>query len=288
MLISGKDILKVANENGFAIPAFNISDYAMFAGISDLCEELQTPWIVAIHPDEYAHVGPEFITAVIARAHRSSVPMTVHLDHGGTFQQVLSAIQNGYTSVMIDASTKSFDENVAITKKVVEAAHAVNVSVEGELGTIGANDSYGEAGAAEVIYTNLEDAIRFIELTKVDSLAIAIGTFHGLYPKGMKPKLRLDLLKEIKSAVSLPLVLHGGSNNPDEEINTAARTGISKINISTDIKKAYHTKMRELLAQDPNLREPLDIQPACVEAMQVVAAQKIKLFGSDNKSALYH
>jgi len=169
----------------------------------------------------------------------------------------------------------------------VEAAHAVGLSVEGELGTIGANDSYGESGAAEVIHTNPEDAVRFVELTGVDSLAIAIGTFHGLYPKGMKPELKLELLKEIKALVPIPLVLHGGSNNPDLEISIAARTGINKINISSDIKMGYHTRMREVMADDPNLREPLMIQPECIKAMNVVAAQKIDLFGAAGKAELY-
>ncbi|MCE1174405.1 MAG: ketose-bisphosphate aldolase [Propionibacteriales bacterium] len=287
MLTSGDGVLKVANEAGFAVPAFNISDYAMFAGIADLCEELQAPWIVAIHPDEYDHIGPDLIKAIIARAHRSSVPMAVHLDHGGTYEQVLSSIQNGYTSVMIDASIKPFEENVAITQKVVAAAHAVGLSVEAELGTIGANDAYGESGAAEVIYTKPEDAVRFVEATGVDSLAIAIGTFHGLYPAGMKPELKLELLKEIKAVLPIPLVLHGGSNNPDDEIGIAARTGINKINISSDIKVAYHSKMREVLGDDPKLREPLMIQPACVAAMNEVAAHKITLFGADGKAGLY-
>lgn len=287
MLTSGDGVLKVANEAGFAVPAFNISDYAMFQGISDLCEELRAPWIVAIHPDEYDHIGPDMIKAILARAYRSSVPMAVHLDHGGTYEQVLTSIQNGYTSVMIDASIKPFDENVAITKKVVAAAHAVGLSVEAELGTIGANDAYGESGAAEVIYTKPEDAVKFVEQTGVDSLAVAIGTFHGLYPAGMKPELKLELLKEIKAVLPIPLVLHGGSNNPDDEISIAAKTGINKINISSDIKVAYHSKMREVLGDDPKLREPLMIQPACIDAMNEVAAHKIRLFGADGKAELY-
>ncbi|MBN9106437.1 MAG: ketose-bisphosphate aldolase [Propionibacteriaceae bacterium] len=287
MLTNGDGVLKVANESGFAVPAFNISDYAMFEGIANLCEDMKAPWIVAIHPDEYAHIGPDLMPAIVARANRSSVPMAIHLDHGGTYAQVLTAIQNGHTSVMIDASVQPFAENVALTRKVVEAAHAVGLSVEGELGTIGANDSYGESGAAEVIYTTPQDAARFVELTGVDSLAIAIGTFHGLYPAGMEPELKLDLLKQIKAVVPIPLVLHGGSNNPDDEIGIAARTGINKINISSDIKVAYHQKMREVLGDDPKLREPLMIQPACVAAMNEVAAHKIELFGASGRADLY-
>ena len=287
MLTTGKTILDVANEHSFAVPAFNISDWAMFKGIVEISEETDAPLIVAIHPDEVRHIGPEMIRGIIERAHRSSVPIAIHWDHGASYEEILHAIQYGFTSVMIDGSLKPFEENVAITRKVTESAHILGVSVEGELGTIGANDSYAESGAAEIIYTDPDDAVRFVEQTGVDTLAIAIGTFHGFFPAHLKPELKLDLLKEIKSRVQIPLVLHGGSNNPDDEIREAARTGINKINISTDIKVAYHDKMREVLGDDPKVREPNAIQPACVDAMKVVAAQKIELFGAAGKASLY-
>lgn len=286
MLITGKELLSVANDNDFAVPAFNISDYAMFNGIIDISEKKNAPLIVAIHPDEVSHIGAESVLAMRARAHRSSVPVVIHWDHGGTYEQILSAIQFGFTSVMIDASMLPFDDNVAITKRVVDAAHAVGLSVEGELGTIGKTDNEAEDGAADIIYTVPEDAVRFVEQTGVDSLAIAIGTSHGLYPASMKPELRLDLLKEIKAAVPIPLVLHGGSNNPDDEIGRSVKLGVNKINISSDIKAAYHQKMREVLA-DSSLREPNSIQPPCIEAMQVVAAHKIDLFDAAGKASLY-
>lgn len=286
MLYKGKSILDVANEHNFAIPAFNISDWAMFNGVMDISEELAAPVIIAIHPDEVAHITTDLIAAMHSRAHRSSVPVAIHWDHGGDFEQMITAIQAGFTSVMIDASLKPFDENVALTRKVVEAAHAVNVQVEGELGTIGANDSYGESGAAEIIYTNTADAVRFVEETGVDSLAIAIGTSHGLYPADKNPELRHDLLQEIKAATGIPLVLHGGSANPDAELRRAVELGINKINISSDIKVAYHAKMREVLA-DTGLREPLSIQPPCIEAMKAVAAHKIDLFEATGKASLY-
>lgn len=287
MLTTGKVILDVANEHGFAVPAFNISDWAMFQGIVEISEETNAPLLVAIHPDEVRHIGREMITGIIERAHRSSVPIAIHWDHGATYEQILEAIRFGFTSVMIDGSLKPFEENVAISRKVTDTAHALGLSVEAELGTIGANDSYAEAGSAEIIYTDPDDAVTFVEQTGVDSLAVAIGTFHGLYPAHLKPELKLDLLKEIKSRVPIPLVLHGGSGNPDDEIREAARIGINKINISTDIKIAYHDKMREVLGNDPKMREPNAIQPACVEAMKVVAAQKIELFGADGKGSLY-
>lgn len=287
VLYTGKSILDVANANNFAIPAFNISDWAMFNGVMDISEELQAPVIIAIHPDEVSHITTDLIPAMRARAHRSSVPVSIHWDHGGTYEQIIQAIQAGFTSVMIDASLLPFDENVALTKKVVDAAHAVGIQVEGELGTIGANDSYGESGADEIIYTDPEDAVRFVEQTGVDSLAIAIGTSHGLYPADKNPELRHDLLEQIKAKVGIPLVLHGGSSNPDAELARAVELGINKINISSDIKVAYHNRMREILGTDERLREPNAIQPQPIAALKVTAAEKIRLFGADGKAPLY-
>ncbi len=286
MLTTGKVILDMAHEHSFAVPAFNISDYAMFLGIIDISEEKNAPVILGIHPDEVQHVGVEMITAVTQRAHRSSVPIAIHWDHGASYEQILSAIRSGFTSVMIDGSMLPFEENIAISKKVVHAAHAVGLSVEGELGTIGKTDDEAEDGSDAIIYTNPDDALAFVESTAVDSLAVAIGTYHGIYPKTLKPELKLDLLKQIKDKVDIPLVLHGGSNNPEDEIVEAVKLGINKINISSDIKVAYHMKMREVLA-DKSLREPLVIQPPCIEAMKVVAGQKIDLFDTAGKASLY-
>jgi fructose-bisphosphate aldolase class II len=212
--------------------------------------------------------------------------VVIHLDHGGSIAQVMLAIQSGFTSVMIDASSKPLDENIAICQQVVEIAHPVNVSVEGELGTIGSTDPEAEHYSDAIIYTNPDDVVTFIEATDVDTLAVAIGTSHGIYPKDMKPELKLDLLKEIASRVDIPLVLHGGSANPDDEIAAAARMGVNKINISSDIKDAFYQKCREVL-QNPVVREPNSIYPPCIEAMKKVANHKIKLFGAAGKAALY-
>ncbi|MCM3779600.1 ketose-bisphosphate aldolase [Microbacterium hydrocarbonoxydans] len=287
MLYTGKSILDVANAHDFAIPAFNISDWAMFNGVMDISEEKAAPVIIAIHPDEVSHITTDLIPAMHSRAHRSSVPVAIHWDHGGSYEQIIRAIHAGFTSVMIDASLEPFDQNVAITRKVVEAAHAAGIQVEGELGTIGANDSYGESGAVEIIYTNPDDAVRFVEETGVDSLAIAIGTSHGLYPSDKNPELRHDLLEQIKAAVKIPLVLHGGSSNPDAELRRAVELGVNKINISSDIKVSYHDRMREVLGTDRRLREPNAIQPEALKAMKATAAEKIELFGADGKASLY-
>ena len=286
MLLNMKQMLSAAMEQNFAVPAFNISDYAMLNGIMQAAEEMKSPVIIEIHPNELLHLGEEAVCAIREMSHRASVPVTIHLDHGSDFAQIMKAIRCGFTSVMIDGSALPFEENIEICRKVVEAAHAVNVSVEGELGTIGSTDAQAEGRENCIIYTDPEDAAAFAQKTGIDSLAVAIGTSHGLYPKGMVPKLRLDLLKELREKVNIPLVLHGGSNNPDEEIGSAVTLGINKINISSDIKAAYHDKMREVL-KDGSLREPGDIQQPCMEAMKQVAFHKIRLFQSDGKADLY-
>lgn len=283
MLTDGNSILQDAHREQYAVPAFNISDYSMFNGIMEIAEELRSPIIVAIHPDEVAHIGVEVIQAIRERVHKSQVPVAIHWDHGASYEQMLTAIQAGFTSVMIDRSMDSFEENVRVTKRVAETVHAVGLSVEAELGTIGAADSYGETGATNIIYTTPEEAVEFIQQTGADSLAVAIGTSHGLFPADVVPKLKLDLLQEIKAAVNIPLVLHGGSGNPDDEIGQAAKLGINKINISSDIKVAYFQEMRSVL-QDPKVREPNVIQPRCIDAMKKVAAHKIRLFGSDGQA----
>ena len=213
--------------------------------------------------------------------------MVIHLDHGGKFEEILRAIRCGFTSVMIDASHMSYEDNIAITKKVVEVAHPSNVSVEAELGTIGTTGESYEGGADDIIYTDPKQADDFIKRTGIDSLAVAIGTAHGIYPKNMKPELKLDLLKTIRDTVDVPLVLHGGSSNPDKEIAESVKIGISKINISSDIKFAFYKKCREVLNDNPGWIEPNAIYPPCIEAMKEVVEFKMNLFNDIDKAKLY-
>ncbi len=286
MLMNMKDLLAVAHTNHFAVPAFNISSNMLLSGVIEASEEKNSPVILAIHPDELAFVRPAFIKAAIEEAIKTTIPVCIHLDHGSSMGQIMEAIRCGFTSVMIDASLLPLEQNIAISKKVVELAHSVNVSVEGELGTIGTTGPEAEAGTEEIIYVNPDDVVTFVEGTGVDTLAVAIGTAHGIYPKDKKPELKLDLLKEITSKVDIPLVLHGGSANPDEEIAMAVRLGINKINISSDIKDAFYQKCREVLS-NPTLREPNSIYPPCIDAMKEVARYKIDLFNAAGKAALY-
>lgn len=286
MLVTGSEVLSVANEHGFAVPAFNVSDYSMQNGLFEVCEARDAPWILAIHPNEVAHIGQEVLTALRERAHRSSSPVAIHWDHGGDYRQALAAIRYGFTSVMIDGSMLAFEENVALSASVVEAAHSVGLSVEGELGTIGVTAGGGEYGAGKILYTEPDDAATFVNRTGVDSLAVAIGTSHGIYPQATVPELKLDLLEHIKKACSLPLVLHGGSNNTDAEVAQAVKLGINKINISSDIKVAYFEQLRRTLRNE-ELREPSAIQPEAIEAMKEIAAEKIELFDAAGKGKLY-
>jgi len=280
MLYNMKELLAPTLEHHFAIPAFNTSNNMTLTAAVEVAEELNAPVIIEIHPSELAFVKDSFVSAVLAEAHSASVPVCIHLDHGANMDEIVKAISLGFTSVMIDGSHLSFEENVAQTKAVVQIAHAANVSVEAELGTIGTMEGN------QIIYTDPADAKRFVEETGVDTLAIAIGTRHGLYPKGLIPKIELELLKEIRKAVSIPLVLHGGSNNPDDEIEQACLTGVSKLNISSDIKSAFYKKCREVL-KDESLLEPNVIYPPCIDEMKKVMRQKMDLFHTTGKAAVY-
>ncbi|MDU6524679.1 MAG: ketose-bisphosphate aldolase [Enterococcus sp.] len=288
MLVTGKEILEVAKKQGFAVPAFNAGSGQLLNAVMEACEEAQSPVMIAIHPDELSFLTDSFVSQVKYLANHSKLPVCIHLDHGASFEQVIHAIQLGFTSVMIDASHLPYEENITISQKVVEAAHAVGVSVEAELGTIGDTGNTVEGGVSEVIYTDPKVAQDFIEKTGVDSLAVAIGTAHGIYPKNVEPKLRLDILEEIESLTDLPLVLHGGSSNPDEEISKAVTMGVNKINISSDIKIVFANKLREVLnAGNTEIREPNVLFPSCMEETKRVALEKIRLFKSENKAQYY-
>lgn len=288
MLMNMKDLLTVAQKNHFAVPAFNIGSDQLLKAVMKTVKELKSPVILEMSPDEFNFVGYAQIQAMLYEAAHTDVPVCIHLDHGDSYETVVRAIQAGMTSVMIDASKLPYEENVAITKKVVETAHIANVSVESELGTIGTTGNSIEGGTEGVIYTVPEEAKQFIEDTGIDTFACAIGTAHGIYPKDMKPKLRIDILKDITDQVSVPLVLHGGPSNKDEEIAEAVKNGICKINISSDIKVAFYEQARKTLNENPGYREPLEIYPAAMEACGKVCADKIRLFNSQDKVKCYY
>ena len=286
MLYTMKDLLKVAKENKFAVPAFNICSYDMLKAIMEEVEKQNAPVILEIHPDEIAYLNDEFVAAVKDYAHNSKVPVVIHMDHGGTINDVMRAIRNGYTSVMIDASVQAYEDNLEITKQVVELAHAVNVSVEAELGTIGNNGS-AEGGSANIIYTDPDQAEDFVEKTGIDTLAVAIGTAHGLYPKDLTPKLNIELLKELNQRIDLPFVLHGGSGNPDSEVSEAVKYGVAKVNLSSDLKSVFFDALRAILSENPAMYEPNEVYPMANEKVKEVVRHKLSVLNTIGKAELY-
>ena len=286
MLYTMKDLLKVAKENQFAVPAFNICSYDMMKAIMEEVEKQNAPVILEIHPDEIAYLNDEFVAAAKEYAHNSKVPVVIHMDHGGSVKDVMRAIRNGYTSVMIDASTQTFEDNISLTKEVVKLAHDVNVSVEAELGTIGNNGS-AEGGSANIIYTDPNQAEEFVKETGIDTLAVAIGTAHGLYPKDMTPKLNIDLLKELNQRIDIPFVLHGGSGNPDSEVSEAVKYGVAKVNLSSDLKSVFFEALRAILTNNPEMYEPGDVYPEANEKVKEVVKHKLGVLNTIGKAELY-
>jgi len=286
MLVNMKQLLEVAQEHQFAVGAFNVADSNFLRVVVEEAEKNNSPAIIAVHPTELDFTKDDFFHYVLARIKNSHVPFVLHLDHGDSVENIMRAIHVGFSSVMIDGSLLPLEENIRFTKQIVDIAHPLGVSVEGELGTIGNTGTTIEGGVTEVIYTRPEDAKEFVESTGVDTLAVAIGTCHGIYPKDMKPQLRMDILRQIKEVVDIPLVLHGGSANPDEEIAEAVKIGIQKVNISSDYKYAFYKKCREILAET-ELWDPNAIYPDCIDAAKEVVQYKMNLFQSVDKADVY-
>ncbi|MBC1902698.1 ketose-bisphosphate aldolase [Listeria innocua] len=286
MLVNMKQLLEVAKENKFAVGAFNVADSNFLRVVVEEAEKNNAPAIIAVHPTELDFTKDDFFQYVLARIKNSPVPFVLHLDHGDNMSDVMRAVRCGFSSVMIDGSLLPFEENIRVTKEVVDVCHRLGVSVEGELGTIGKTGNSIEGGVSEIIYTKPEEAEEYILRTGVDTLAVAIGTAHGIYPKDKEPKLRLDILQEIKDLVNIPLVLHGGSANPDAEIAAAVKIGIQKVNISSDYKYAFYKKCREILSTT-ELWDANAIYPDCIDAAKAVVKYKMELFQSVNQVQKY-
>ncbi|MGX7205898.1 class II fructose-bisphosphate aldolase [Enterococcus pingfangensis] len=237
MLVTSKELFKVSREKGFAIPAPNFIDAQSMKDYVTVAEELNLPVILAL-----AEVHLEFISLEEAAyfgkfyAENAKVPVVLHLDHGMTPSIIKKAIDVGFTSVMIDASQDSFETNVKKTKEIIDYAHPKGVVVEAEIGHVGSGVNYENHEETDSRYTTVEDAIQFVKETQVDSLAVSIGTAHGMY-KGV-PEINFDRLHEIAEAVDTPLVLHGGSSSGDSNLNRCGLEGISKINIFSDLVNA--------------------------------------------------
>jgi len=285
VLVSAKYLVNKAYQHHFAVGAFNVGNSEFVKNIISVAEELRAPVILQIHPYEYDLMGSGIVKYVREAAMTATVPVAVHLDHGRDLNDVMRALRDQMNSVMIDTSGLPFDENLAITKQTVQLSHKIGVAVEAELGSIGNRNAsaYENMGLG---YTDPESAKQFVDETGVDDLAVAIGTVHGPYPSGDND-IKIDRLDALNAALHMPLVLHGGSNNPDDKIREAVAHGIAKVNISTDIKMPFYHTIKDTVLERPNDYEPWIMTPAADEAQKAVVREKILLFGSDGKANLY-
>lgn len=245
MLVNSKKVLLEARRDGYAIPSPDFFDQRSLRCYIEVANELNMP-IIAAYSEAFSNMLSIEEAAMLGKyyAENSSVPVILHVDHGFSIDFIKKCIDYGFTSVMIDASSETFDENVRKTKEIVSYAHPKNVTVEAEIGHVGSGENYESHEESDSIYTEVDKAKEFATLTQVDSLAVSIGTAHGKY-KGT-PKLNFDRLAELKEALDVPLVLHGGSGTGDENLKKCSELGISKINIYTDlVTGGYDAMMRE-------------------------------------------
>ncbi|ADL13725.1 class II fructose-1,6-bisphosphate aldolase [Acetohalobium arabaticum] len=281
-LVPMSDILTKANEEGYAVGGFNMNNLEALQAIIEAAEEENSPVILQASEGAIRYIDMEYAVAMAkAAGEKASVPVAFHLDHGGSFEKVIQCIRNGFSSVMIDGSELPFEENIALTNKVIEAASAVGVSVEAELGMLGGAEDDKEVEDQDATLTNPEEAVEFVDKTGVDALAVAIGTAHGVY-KG-EPELDFERLDNINQKVAVPLVLHGASGVSDEDIAEAIELGINKINVNTAFQQAFTAKTRQVL-EDPDVYDPRKICGPSREAMKEKVIEKIRLFGSHNKA----
>lgn len=273
-IISSHNMLKKARQEHYAIPAFNIHNLETMQVIVETVAELQSPVILAGTPGTYCYAGTENIIAIAeALSKKHKVPLAVHLDHHEEYDDIVKKINSGIRSVMIDGSHFPFEENIALVKRVVDYAHRYDVSVEAELGRLGGVEDDLVVDAKDALYTNPKQAVEFIKRTGIDSLAIAIGTAHGLYKS--EPKLDFDRLSEIRSMVDIPLVLHGASGVPDKDVRECIQRGICKVNVATELKIAFSDALKHYFIENPNANDPRHYMKPAKAAMKEVVKKII-------------
>lgn len=304
MLVTNKELQSDATANGYAVGAFNISNLETVLAITEAAVEEKSPAIIAVSASSIKYAGIDFIIAMVKTAAKKvSVPMTLHLDHGADLEICSKCIDAGFTSVMIDGSHLNFEQNISLTKSVVDYAHPMGVSVEAELGRLaGIEDAID---VKETVLTDPDAVKEFVERTGVDALAIAIGTSHGAYKFKAEPKLDFERLKEIRKKTDVLLVLHGASGVPseivekakkygaelgkakgvpDEHIKKVISLGISKVNIDTDLRLAFTATFREIITNSPTVFDPRKFLGPAKEAMKEVIKGKMRLFGSASRA----
>ncbi len=288
MLVKGASVLKAAKKGKYAVGAFNINDLEMLKAVTVACVEEKAPVIIQTTEKAIKYAGIDYLVGMTRVAATEDIPMALHFDHGKDLNLMKQCIKKGYTSVMFDGSKLPFKKNIAQTKKVVAMAKG-KASVEAELGVIfGKEDS---VSASKGLYTDPKMAKEFVKKTKIDSLAVAIGTKHGLSKKeialGKKKghlKLRFDILKEIHEDVNVPLVLHGGSDVPHSDIKKCIKLGICKVNIDTDLRVAFTDFVKKFSKEHPDVYDPREFLGPTVHAMKNVVKIKVREFGATQKA----
>lgn len=282
MLVNMKEMLTKAKKEHYAVAHFNINNLEWTRFILEACEENASPVILGVSEGAIKYMGGYSVVSSIVHSLvkelNIKVPVSLHLDHGSSVLSCKNAIDAGFTSVMIDGSKYSLEENVAMTKEVVAYAHSKNVTVEAEIGAIGGEE---DGVANEVLYATVDDAIA-LSKTEIDFLAPALGSVHGLY-KG-EPKLNFERMKQISEVTNLPLVLHGGTGIPDAQIKEAIDSGICKLNINTELQIAWTTAVRAFLNADSEVYDPRKVIKSGEKAMKEAIKKKLELLGSIGKA----
>ncbi|MDY0322884.1 MAG: class II fructose-1,6-bisphosphate aldolase [Candidatus Carbobacillus sp.] len=282
-LVPMTELTQQAKRETYAIGQFNMNNLEFAKAIMEAAERERAPFIYGVSEGAMKYMGERYVVALArAAAETSDIPVVLHLDHGSSFESVMRAIHLGFTSVMFDGSHLPLEENIRITREIVRIAHAMGISVEGELGTIGGVEDDLSVADEDAHIAKPDEAIRFYEETGVDVLAIAVGTAHGMY-KG-KPNIRFDVIEAVARAIPVPIVLHGGSGVPDEDIRLAIEKGVGKINVNTENQVAMTQTIRAILQEKPDLYDPRKYLGPAMEAMRDVVQQKMRLFGSSQKA----
>jgi len=303
-LVTMKEILEDAGKRSYGVGAFNINNLEFLQAIIEAAEEENSPVIIAISEGAMKYGWVELLSTMVkTAAMNTKVPVALHLDHGKNFDKILTAIRYGFTSIMIDASDRSYEENVKLTKEVIKVAHPLGITVEAELGRLLGKEDEVESDVA--IYTDPDDAKRFVDETEIDALAVAVGTSHGAYKFKGEAKLDIERIKKINSLTGVPLVLHGASGVPhelveeaqkygavlkgakgvpNEEIKKAIEAGIRKINIDTDLRISFLLGVRKYLSEHPEIFDPRKYLGEGRAQVKETVKKKMQLFGSSGKA----
>lgn len=281
-LISSREMLKRAQQGGYAVPAFNIHNLETVQVIVETASEMGSPVILAGTPGTYDYAGTDYMINICKEAaHKHSIPLVLHLDHHEDLQDIRTKVDHGIRSVMIDGSHHAFDQNIEIVRSVVQYCNRFDASVEAELGRLGGQEDDLIVDSADALMTDPASAAEFVRRTGIDSLAVAIGTAHGLYKA--EPKLDFSRLDKIRSVVDIPLVLHGASGVPDEMVRRCIELGVCKVNVATELKIAFSNAVKQHFAEHPDANDPRKYITPGKTAMKQVVIDKIRMCGSEGR-----